>query len=324
MKTSELIASVIQKGAIPETQNTFTEADFIKILNEEMELTLVPKLMRAKEDYLLFEQYLPLVPQRNHYRIPYRAVGGSLRDLQLIDSAGNYYEMSRTIIDDRWAQSNESNTVSTYNRIYTFYVKNNQVVLLGNYTNTAASNVIMIFYIKPNKLVMEDRCGFITNIEPGIDITGASNPLVTTFTLDNLPLNMVTGKLDFLMGQPIYSMIKYDLVPTAVDSTTKKIQFLNTEIATSMAYDIGDYFASAQECCIPQIPEEMQTMLTHIAAARCLEALGDQAGLQSLDKKVASYQDNLYDVIGDRVEGAPLKIINRNGFMRRGRGFGGR
>lgn len=313
MKTNDLVKAVVLKAALPVSRNTLLPGDIIEFLNEEMRLNVVPRLMQAQEDYLLYDYQVPIQAEQRAYTIPERAIGGKLRDLSLVDENGNFYEMARATIDDRYLANNNY----ADNTLYRFYVKNNQVILMGNTSQTTANKISFVYYLQPNMLVPDERCGFVQQVQYDTDINGVPNNDKVTFILDSLPINLTTGKLDFLLGNPIYSMIRYDLVPTAVNTSTLKIEFNKSDLQTSQQYGVGDYFATAKECCIPMIPEEMHTLLTHTVAARCLEVLGDVQGIQTTLAKVKNYEDNLFEVIGDRVEGSPLKVAQRHGFIRR-------
>ena len=82
---------------------------------------------------------------------------------------------------------------------------------------------------------------------------------------------------------------------------------------------VGDYLANEGECKIPSIPTELHSMLAQRVACRCLEALGDMAGLQMANQKLAEMELKTGSLIGNRVEGANLKVVNRHGFLRQSR-----
>ena len=82
---------------------------------------------------------------------------------------------------------------------------------------------------------------------------------------------------------------------------------------------VGDYIAEANQCVIPNIPTELHSMLAQRIACRCLEALGDAQGLQMANQKLAEMELKTGSLIDNRVEGAPLKVVNRHGFLRQSR-----
>jgi hypothetical protein len=60
-------------------------------------------------------------------------------------------------------------------------------------------------------------------------------------------------------------------------------------------------------------------MLAQRIACRCLEALGDTAGLQIANTKLAEMELKGMSLIDSRVEGAPMKVNNRHSFLRQSR-----
>jgi hypothetical protein len=62
-------------------------------------------------------------------------------------------------------------------------------------------------------------------------------------------------------------------------------------------------------------------MLAQRVTMRCLEALGDQAGLTLAAAKLLEMEQKTGSLIDSRVEGAPLKVAPKNTFLRRGRNY---
>ena len=82
---------------------------------------------------------------------------------------------------------------------------------------------------------------------------------------------------------------------------------------------IGDVLAAVEECIIPNIPTELHSMLAQRIACRCLEAMGDAQGLAMANQKLAEMEVKTGQLLSNRVEGAPLKVVNRHGFLRMSR-----
>ena len=78
----------------------------------------------------------------------------------------------------------------------------------------------------------------------------------------------------------------------------------------------GDYVALQEEIHLPMVPLELHSMLAQRIAARCLEALSDIQGLQAANMKLADMEQKTGSLIDDRVEGAPVKVLNNHGFLK--------
>lgn len=83
----------------------------------------------------------------------------------------------------------------------------------------------------------------------------------------------------------------------------------------------NDIFALSEQTIIPQIPVELHSMLSQRIAIRCLEALGDQNGLQAGMIKLAEMELKTASIIDNRVEGAPLKVAPKHTFLRASRNY---
>ncbi len=70
LTSNSLIESIKRRASIPESQSTYDAEDILAFANEELSLALVPEIMTLHEDYLLYEDPVPLVPNQQEYKIP--------------------------------------------------------------------------------------------------------------------------------------------------------------------------------------------------------------------------------------------------------------
>jgi hypothetical protein len=73
----------------------------------------------------------------------------------------------------------------------------------------------------------------------------------------------------------------------------------------------------AQECFIPQIPQELHSMLAQRVSCRCLEALGDMQKLQMANAKLQEMEKRTDNLIDNRAESSPQKVVNSKGPLSR-------
>jgi hypothetical protein len=307
MTSDEIIKSAVRRAGIPKSQATFTDDDFLAFANEEMDTGLVPSVLISHEDYFLTSDDIPVNPNLDRYEIPGRATGNKLRDLSYIDNNGNVYEMVRIPIDN----VSDYNTAYNYtNRGYTYYVQNNQVILTPQSTPLSPGFFRFSYYIRPNRLVLLKDVGVITNINllTG-EISISSNPQYFS----------VQQKFDFVSVTSPHRTLSKDLTAVAYNTTTKVITFAITDIPSTL--NIGDHVCVAETAAIPQFPSDLHVILAHRVAARCLESLGDQEGLQAANVKLAELEQKTQTIIDNRVEASPEKIIPRHGVLRRRRNF---
>ena len=79
---------------------------------------------------------------------------------------------------------------------------------------------------------------------------------------------------------------------------------------------VGDYICLENESIIPQIPSDLHSLLAEKTCARILMAIGDQAGLQVSAAKISELERKQGTIVDNRVEGAPIKVVNKNSLLR--------
>lgn len=303
MTSDTLIASVKRRASIPENQNTFTEDDFLAFANEELKIGLVPSILRLREDYYLYTQETSLVENQQEYDIPARAIGNKLRDLFYKDTAGNIFEMTRVDIEHL---SDWENTSFETSRIYGYYIKNNQIVLISNIGSNVSGSLMFVYYLRPNELVSHDRVARVTAINTTtgeVDVTQVPDIFNTMETYD------------FIETKSPHRTLQIEVTASSVNSNTNKITF-DPSILNKLS--VGDYICLAEETYLVQAPSDLHVVLAHRTSNRCLESLGDTEGLSNASKKLAEMEDRLTNLVDNRVEGSPKIIVNRNTNLRDG------
>lgn len=384
LTSSTLIDTVKREAMIPTNQATFTNTDFLAIANQEMRIGLVPSIMQYHQEYYVRDSApIPIVANQNNYAIPYRAVGGKIRDVYYLDLNNNLRSMTRIFPDDRpyYQQSNFQN------RFLYFYIQGNDVVLMPDVGPNPVGSIVFSFYMRPNELVVENRVATIESISTSdtsgsiTSITAASpphitsvahglstdniititqsnsNPLIdgawpitvldadtftintnvtisgttglwtystTNYTVDEIPTGFsASSLLDLMQTNPGHKTYSFDQLPLLVDTTNKQIVFNTTQVRTTTFAPnigsvpiVGDYISFAGECIIPQAPADLHDVLAQRVVTRCLQALGDQTGLQMAMQKLAEMEKWTGTLVDNRSEGQPLKANNLRGLLR--------
>jgi hypothetical protein len=105
-------------------------------------------------------------------------------------------------------------------------------------------------------------------------------------------------------------------VPMGDSSFNITVTVLPSDIPYFLA--VGDHVALAEQCCIPQIPDDLHVYLAQKVAERILEAQGDLAGLQAAQAKSKEMEFRAGTIIDNRVDESPPKLVNRYGILRSG------
>lgn len=158
---------------------------------------------------------------------------------------------------------------------------------------------------------------------PAVDITfvgngGIVSSLISTLTFDQVPSNITNLSLvDFLQTGAGHKTYGYDVIVPQNGISGNSISFLQTNIPA--AFYIGDYVCSANECIIPQIPDDLHNGLAERTSARILAAIGDQAGLQNVMSKIQQIDAAQGTLLDNRVESGNRKVFNKFSLLRLGK-----
>lgn len=152
LRNDALIRTIRRRGFIPESQDTFTDDDFLEIATEEINIGLIPLVMKMHEEHIIYYEDVALELDVLKYPIPSRAHGNKLRDVFLVDENGNLFDMVRYSL----GEIADFTTTASYVNNRGFYLENNNLCLT-NFEVGQRQKLRMYFYMRPNKLVGVSR-----------------------------------------------------------------------------------------------------------------------------------------------------------------------
>lgn len=174
----------------------------------------------------------------------------------------------------------------------------------GTFTSSNGSpstNVVKVNFDNRNLDFETDSDGIVIDEDLGIDF-------------GSIPSNITNGSIvDFLQTKPGHKIkgISIKLANNAISGNS--IYFDNSVVPVD--FIVGDYVCLENECIIPQIPPEVHVSLIERVCARVLASIGDQAGLQAVNEKLQEIEVRQGNILDNRVEGAPQKVVNRNSHL---------
>lgn len=171
MTSTDFVESVKKRIAFPIDQSTFSFNDILDFANEEMLINAVPQIIQEHEEYFIYKQIVPLVPNISRYGIPNRTLGMALRDLKYSDTNGNYLDMSRIAPEDKAFFQNNTGANQTITK---YYLEGNEVVLTPQLMTNPTGNLNFFIYLRPNSLVRNDRACTILGFKKDIIIADNS------------------------------------------------------------------------------------------------------------------------------------------------------
>jgi hypothetical protein len=288
--TTDLLSAVRTRGSIPTTSNVNNvnnTTNLLALATEELRIKLLPLIMSTREEFYVAIKDVTITAGTARYRIPSRASGTVLRDVQIV-SGTDVYSLER--LQSEYISTTSQSTPEG------FYLEHNSVVL---YPTPAASGdtLRLRYYLRPSRLVATNAAAQITSI------TTATNQV----TCSSLPSAWTTSNtFDFISASSPYPTYGIDLAVTDIAGTT--ITFgatLPTELA------VGDWVALADCTPFPQLPEEFQPVLAQMVVVKVLEAQGDRDGARAAGQDLAAITNNALGLITERVHGAPRKVLRR-------------
>jgi hypothetical protein len=268
---------------------TLSDADLLRFADQETQGGIVPLMMSVRQDYFTTHDDVAIAPgaAQNTLRIPTRAIGSKVLDVELIGASGEFVNVSQINSDAKDGAAPG------------FWVEGNTIVLYLGASGGAwsYSTCRLSYYQRPNRLVLPAAVGTISNIV-GLAVTVAAMPATI----------VSTEPVDLVRAYPGHESLDTDRDDHAVVANT--ITFTGT-LPSDLA--IGDYVCLAEESPVPQLPTELQPVLVQRVVVRALEALNDRSGLEAAAAKLQVLEAAALKLIAPRVDGEPKRIVPRRG-----------
>lgn len=288
--TEQLIQLVRHRARLPNTSILgSTDADIIRVLNQRMHTTLIPGLMKPKEDYFMRMARVPLVSGIRRYKIPARAAGLKLQSLRYQDSNGNARKL------DRIEAELASEYVSSSTTPAAFYVEGQWITLVPD-VGSYSGYLLLGIFLRPGALVASTSYRTIAQVVSSTVVTLASDA----------PTDWGGGTL-------------YD-VHSAESGAECKVwnrtldDLSGTQVTFSEAIDgsgfsdlpvaMGDYFVVAGTAAIPALPTELHVALGLLAAASLLMPLNPENAMAIQEEAIQAMRSAGY-IVEPRVDSSP-------------------
>lgn len=288
--TSELISQIKLFGSFPSSDSLFSNANYLAFLNTEMQKEIVPLLRTINEEHFLTVKEIPIEAGKNKYRIPSRAIGASLRDIQILNSDNSITQLNRLYEEDR--TSLDKNELG-------YFLVGNQIEI-SPMPNITQGSLRLLYFRRPSAFVLPSECSQINSIDT----------LNNQITVNSIPSTMTSGILvDFLQASSPFDLLAMDSEIIGISGTTITFSSLPDDLA------INDYIALAGQTCVPMIPDEFITILIQAALCSALSSKKDKAVELEL-QKLKVLKDTILPVMIPRVTSSDKKIVVKNGLLR--------
>lgn len=308
--TTGLIEKVRNRAAIPDSQNLFPDSRILDIANEELQQTVVPDIMAAREEYFVYYEDQDVDQNQSQYYIPERAIGTKLRNVCFVQNQGDPEgELAVPLI--RLAPENVIGLPMAglgYGITGTpgYVVRNNWIILYGPIQGGVVMR--MFYFMRPGYLVQTSEAAQVTAINGSI------------VSCANVPTDWTTGEIVDVIGhQPPFNY-------RFIDQTTTLIAGNDITLPDVTGIEVGDWIALRCESPIPQIPADCQPLLAQAVSVYIANTLGDAKAIQAETARYEKMRRDAMTMIDNRVEGQGEKVVSRSGvrsWVRRNRYYGG-
>jgi hypothetical protein len=277
VNSTQIVALCSKLGALSSSQANLQASDFLAFSNLVIS-TLVGEVLGAREEYLVFQDVLPVTAGQTSYRIPYRAVNGEVRHLWFEDGSGSRFRLYAKAIED---MENYLTTSTGYPD--GFYVMGNNIELMP--PPNVNGTLVMAYPFRPNLLVDA------TTTQSVIAVDKVNNIV----TVPNIPPNFINGALydliDHLSGNGI---VHYDLVGS-ISGNTISFPTPIPDVA------VGNYIAQAGQSPVPMIPEEGHPLLLEMTVLRTEMVRGNQARVKNSSAIIQDARKSWEALLNNRI-----------------------
>lgn len=283
----------------PNSQNQFQTTQILQLMNNELKLTISSLIKSVIEEYFVTSLQFQVTAGQS-YQIPIRCMGGSLRQVVLVDSSGQWIDITKMALEDIVVTSYNFYTLPIWN--YGFYMMNDRAYLYPQNGNSQTSYTLQMNYERmPNDLVPSTACGQVLAVNTGTNVVTVSyvDPEWTTSTT-----------FDVIDNQPQFSSIGDDQIITTISGNDLTFTTLPTGIHA------GQWVCPSGQSCIPQIPYSLFPLLVYRTVYKMAQALGDSTLLQTAKDSYTEAREDALKMLTPRMESENKIIQNKNkGFL---------
>lgn len=303
--TTEFLASVKRNVTMPSNQVRFDDTDILAMADEQMQVLILPIMTSLRQEFFVVRKDVTVVAGQTEYKIPYRSVGRTLREIKVTDTSNtNVYTVPYVLPEDTqfFNYGNSTNTGDI--RGYT--IRGDNVVVLP-IPASGTTQVIQMFYeLAPSKLIVASAAGVVSSVDTGTGVV----------TMSAAVDGFATGQeMDLVDGESGNSVIAIDITNTNVSSTN--VTFTAADLPTAPnALKAGDYVCLANQSPVLQIPNEGAMVLVQAVTVKLLEAQGDFEGMGNAERKLAQNIEAFEKIVTPRVEANVPTIVNTNGLIK--------
>ncbi len=285
------------------SQSRLSDLNILDFADKISTSHIVPIINSLKQEFFITSSVETLVAAQSHYSIHYRAVGRTVRELQILDEDDDVIcDLPLVSLED--AYRNETPVAGPYSS----HFEGDKIVILPTPATGVTDQLKQFFALKQSRLIKTTEARTVVS-KTATTITLSGTDLPDEFIADAL--------VDFIQRKSGCSILGMDKAIVSV--LGQVVTFATGDIPTALA--VGDYLAPAEYSPMIMLPDEAFDLLEVMTAQRCLRAGSDFEGANAFEDDRKEAKTNMIDLLTPRQKGEPVVIINQRGLLRGRQGY---
>jgi hypothetical protein len=295
--TADNILSAVKRNQNIVTNNfRFTDDDLLEFINDEIRNTVTPLLLSLQSERLTYTQHITLTNSVSAYDIPYRAVGGQLREAFWVDSSTSPTQ----IINLKWYTLEDGLRVLSTGQPTGIYFSGDQINVVPKTPTTASGYLKLVYAIRHSNVVLTEDTTLISSVDYNTGVVTTQSTIPTTFT-SNL-------YYDFTLANDRSKprILTIDKVASAATGTS--ITFTAADIPTGLVS--GDRISLANQTSVLCLPDECYKYLCKAVELKIVEAQKDIEAVNIINNELQAILRKMEMILTPRIVGEARPILN--------------
>ncbi len=324
---SGLIEAIQENALLPENQQTFTQANYLRFLNVESESRVVPWILGLNESYFLKVANIPIIQSNSTalatlntnssgpnvaYQLPADAVGKKMVDVAIINSNGSFLSLPLLTTYQLGSPTQVS---------FGFWIGGDQIYLYPASQFTSV-NTIQITYPGAPLALCDDTSLAPLGSPSSAEVT-AINYTTGLITVATVPAAFTVGAaVNFVAGMPQFSTEAVTTITAVAGDTITVDPTVLKDFYNRPTVTVGSWVANAGYSPFLQMPGEARNLVVQATVVKVLRALKDvgaKVAKQDYDELISSS----LKIFSPRVDDSPRILSTYGRGVGAWRRFGG-
>lgn len=295
---SDFLTLVRQYGMLPSTTaNGTADADILRVADEELRTRITPLVVASRQEWWVVVGRTALTANQQVYKIPRRAVGGRLRELQIQRSDGTFRNLKRLELEESY-RYNQTSTGEPE----AFWIKG-EAVYLWPKPATTSGHLRFDFMARPGRLTSTSPTNYA--ISQITDLPANEVYLYTT----TAPVTVgEIGYVDIVRAGSGFSYLSVDVYGESVSGPIFQVYSKYDLPDDYTSFIQGDYCFPSDQCFVVPLPAELHGVFVNFTVAALKRQLGDLQSAQVFEATAQKMAADSLQTFEPRSDGEPRKL----------------